>query len=248
MARLFPLITLIILLLCTTALGAMFGSPEPERGAGKASVGLAYGTDSKNSGNFTQEQIAGIFSYSVSDDWSMFFRGAAEKFKADNLIGVGESEGETVSLGLGIKGLFYRGPSFSAGVFLSGSYLLPFEDKTNVFVASSGLSYEVKYSFDNFYEINTGLLLQTVVDGGLLYGGPFYRRSEGDLTVGFDPSPLVTTAGSYFGGTLKFEEKDQFGGIVGIRWPIKNGMNVDFEIVSIDAVVGSLAVHFPVDF
>jgi hypothetical protein len=61
--------------------------------------------------------------------------------------------------------------------------------------------------------------LQSVLEGAILYGGPYFFTREGD--VDFTSGPLQ--------GSGSFEEDGNLGAFIGMRWPLRNGINVDLE-------------------
>jgi hypothetical protein len=152
--------------------------------------------------------------YVMTDNVDVYARvGTADMTAGDLFDDEDFSDGYAPFTALGVKALVIDNESFSLGAFAEGSYFLgSWEDSGEV----NGVS--VAMEIGQSYELNTGLIFQTEVEGAEVYLGPLFFIHEGNVDI----SGSVSDSGTY-------EEDTNIGGFFGICWPMKNGINIELE-------------------
>lgn len=228
------------LLLSTTAGAEVFGPASPAAKPGVLTLGggltgnaFSYEVDNTNFFDSKAKQVQGYLqlAYATSTSCETYLRLGMADLRVDNVFGNGRDfKADYEPFGtIGVKGLLRKNPNFDLGVFLQGSYFGDYNDSSVIGGTTAALTIE------KTWEANLGLVLQKELDGGILYGGPLAYIRKGD----------VQTAIGAVSASDSFEEEGNFGGLVGVRWPLKNGVTFDFEAQLKSEVSGGAAVTFP---
>lgn len=226
------------LLLTTTAGAEVFGPASPAAKPGVLTLGggltgnaFSYEIDNNNFFDSKAKQVQGYLQlgYATSTSCETYLRLGMADLRIDNaFISSRDFKADYEPYGtLGIKGLLRKNPNFDLGVFLQGSYFGDYSDNALI----GGTNYTL--AFEKTWEANLGLVLQKELDGGILYGGPIAFIRKGDAKT------------SVNNASDSYEEEGNFGGLVGVRWPLKNGVTFDFEAQLKSEVSGGAAVTFP---
>lgn len=228
------------LLFATTASADVFGPASPAAKPGVLTVGAgvatnAFSYDVDNNGNFAQsrkaKQLQGYaqLGYAPSANCETYLRLGMADLRIDNAIIPSrdfKADSEPYAT-LGIKGLLRQSQNFDLGLILQGSYFGDYSDSWVINNTTQSLALE------KIWEANLALVLQKELDGGILYGGPLAYIRQGDIK---------TSVGN---ASDTFEEENNIGGLIGVRWPLKNGVTFDFEAQVKSEVSGGAAVIFP---
>lgn len=219
------ILTVVLMLSCSSAALAtgLFGPAQPQGKAGTVSLGpglLAYTGEWNGDSKAEQIQAYAQLGFSLTDNFEIYLQGGAADLQVESF-----DEGYRPFGTLGFKLLFTDSKPVNVGFFAQGSY---FDD-----YKGSGSSNQ-SLTFTKNWEADGGLVLQTMIEGALLYGGPFFYAREGDVDV---ENATINTSSSY-------EEQGNFGGFLGIRWPLKSGINIDIEAQYKTEFSGGGAIHF----
>ncbi|MBE0596486.1 MAG: hypothetical protein IH614_04385 [Desulfuromonadales bacterium] len=223
-----------LLVFATPALAGQFGPATPLVQPGQFALGLgvfsysddwdfeAFTTDARQTQIFTQATL-GLFSR-----WESYLRLGLADLRVDGAIGGSSFRDDYQPYGtVGIKGLFRQGSYLDFGGFAEGSYFMDYED-------SAG---SAKLEVDDALAVNAGLIFQMEIEGALLYAGPFFHYREADFSY---RNPGGTPAA--FSGTA--ESDSNFGGFLGIRWPVAKDLAIEAEVQLRDKVSAGAAVSF----
>lgn len=207
-----------LLLFAAPGFAATFGPAEPLAKPGRLALGtgvFVYSADWEQDVDVQQIMPYVQVGLGIAPNWEVYTQLGAADLDADNDNGDFE-DGYRPFASLGLRGLFTQRGPVSFGAFLQGTYFSDYEDG-NV-------------DFEKGYEVNGGVTLQAVLEGATLYGGPVFFLRDTDV--------------KFAGDTSSIEEDSNFGGFVGIRWPLKNGMAIELETqIKTDVSVGG-AIHF----
>lgn len=216
MKRVFALVVSMLLLGGGVAFAGTIGPAKPETGSGQFSLGpgfLYYSGNWDSHTNFKQNQVYAQAGYGITDNLEIYLQGGAADLNIKKLFDSSNFEDGFRPFGtLGIKGLFASRKPISIGFFAQGSYFSNYKD-TGVIGGNT-----VKANIKKDYEIDGGLILQTTIEGATLYGGPLFYTHKADVELS-----AATAA------TASFEEQGNFGGDLGIRWFLDNGIRIDLE-------------------
>ncbi len=206
-----------LVLICGSAsFASQFGPAEPGVKKGQYSLGAGifrYSGESEGDVDTRQTQAYAQAGYGIAENWEVYVQVGAADLEVENALDK-DFDDDFMPFGtLGVRALLFDRQPVAMGVFLQGSYFSDYED-SGTFGGQSA-----KLEIDQSYEVNAGFALQTVLEGAILYAGPFLYLREADLTL--------TTASGPASGDL--EEDGNLGGFVGIRWPLKNGLNIELE-------------------
>lgn len=226
------------LLLSTTAGAEVFGPASPVAKPGVLTLGggltgnaFSYEIDNNNFFDRKAKQIQGYLQlgYAPSTNCETYLRLGMADLRIDNaFISSRDFKADAEPYGtLGIKGLLRQNQNFDLGVIFQGSYFGDYSDSVVIAGATHTLAFEKNW------EANLALILQKELDGGILYGGPLAYFRQGDAKT------------SVNNASDTYEEENNLGGLVGVRWPLKNGVTFDFEAQFKSEVSGGAAVIFP---
>lgn len=208
-----------LLITSTPALAAQFGPAQPVTNQGELSVGVGFlyhQADWERNLDVTQTRVYAQLSYGLLRNWEIYGQLGAADLEIDNTPVRDFSDGFRPFAGGGIRGLLVERRPVTLGAFVQGAVFSEFKDGNR--------------RVEDQYEINGGFALQTVLEGAILYGGPFFYLHRSDVTVP--------------GFSGRVDEDGNLGGFIGIRWPLKNGTAIELEAqVKTKASVGG-ALHF----
>lgn len=206
-----------LLLAQSLAFAGLLGPAQPTGKKGTLSFGpglVVYSgeLDNDNSSDFHQTQAYAQLGYALTDKIEVYLQGGAADLTVDKVFdGNDEFEGGFVPFGAaGFKALLADRKPLGIGIFAQGTFFSDYDDQGQFEGNPS------KVELTGMYEVAGGVVLQGVLDGAILFGGPYFFLREGDFDITGLPS------GS-------FEEDSNFGGFIGMRWPLRNGINVDLE-------------------
>jgi hypothetical protein len=223
MKRVLVLTVALVLSCSTSTLAAgLFGPAQPQGKTGTISLGpgfLVYTGEWDGDTKAEQTQAYTQLGVSLTDNFEIYLQGGAADLQLEAF-----DEGYVPFGSLGFKLLFSDSKPVNIGFFAQGSYFADYE--------GPGFAGGPELTFTKNWEANGGLVLQTVLEGAILYGGPIFYARQGDVEI--------TTTNT----TSSYEEQGNFGGFVGIRWPIKSGINIDIEAQYKTNFSGGGALHF----
>lgn len=220
------ILAVVLMLSCSSAALAtgLFGPAQPQGKGGTVSLGpafLVYTGKWNNDQKAEQNQIYAQLGVSLTDNFEIYLQGGGADLQLQTF-----DEGYRPFGTLGFKILFSHSRPVNVGFFAQGSYFDDFEGAgIDPLTGTAGT-----LTFTKNWEANGGLVLQTVLEGATLYGGPIFYAREGEAEIG-------TT-------TVDFEEEGNFGGFLGTRWPLKTGINIDLEAQYKTEFSGGGAIHF----
>lgn len=196
------------------AFAGLFGPAQATGKPGEFSFGpgiAVYSGDLDNDTDFQQTQAYLQLGYALTSNFEIYVQGGAADLTVEDLFDRDDFEDGFRPFGaLGFKALLIDRKPLGIGIFAQGTLFSDYDDQ-GLF---NGLPAEVELK--GMYEVAGGVVFQSVLDGAILYGGPYFFMREGDFDFTGQPS------GS-------FEEDGNFGGFIGMRWPLRNGINVDLE-------------------
>jgi hypothetical protein len=223
----------------------LFGSPEPTAQAGKLSIGVGYlnyldkwEPDDRSFLIFPifwdemevrQNQIYVQASYGFVKNWEFYLRlGGADVKVEDAFFGLQDFEDDFKFSGtVGIKGLFYKKDNyFGIGPFLQATALLQdYEDEISgyVIVNNSIFPATFKLEYQNALMVDGGVAFFLKYNDVSLYGGPFYSWGETEV------EGKVSAMGISVSDSTDYEEKNNFGGFLGLRVYLGEGFNLEVE-------------------
>ncbi|WP_298038205.1 hypothetical protein [uncultured Desulfuromonas sp.] len=164
--------------------------------------------------------------------WEATVRGGVADWQMENayVLENGDSDNSLLPYGtVTLKGPLFIGKALEIGSFFQGSYFSLYDDSATAVAQDSQtgtlITGREKVFFDNLWEFNIGLAFQIELEGAYLYGGPFYHMAETDVRN-------VFSASGFSSEKLReetLEEENNMGVVLGIRWPLRNGLNIDLE-------------------
>lgn len=203
-----------LLLAQSLAFAGLLGPAQPAGKKGSLSFGpglVVYSGELDNALDFHQTQAYAQLGYSLTDRIEIYLQGGAADLSVDDAFDGDDFKGGFVPFGaVGFKALLTDRKPLGIGIFAQGTVFSDYDDQGLL----DGVA--TKEELTGMYEVAGGVVLQSVLEGAILYGGPYFFLREGDFEVTGRPS------GS-------FEEDSNFGGFIGMRWPLRNGINVDLE-------------------
>jgi hypothetical protein len=219
------ILTVALILSCSSAALAtgLFGPAQPQGKGGTVSLGpgfLAYTGEWDGDTKAEQIQAYAQLGVSLTDNFEIYLQGGAADLQVEAF-----DEGYRPFGTLGVKILFTDSKPVNVGFFAQGTY---FDDYEGLWSSGESLT------FTKNWEADGGIVLQTMIEGALLYGGPIFYAREGDVEI------VTTTTNT----TSSYEEQGNFGGFLGIRWPLKSGINIDIEAQYKTEFSGGGAIHF----
>ncbi len=188
------------------------GPAQPSGKGGQLSLGTGifqYSGEWNSNADAKQTQAYVQLGYAFTDRFEIYIQGGAANLE------VGKFDDGYRPFGTaGARWLLTNRSPVGVGLFIQGTYFSDYEGR------SLDGTTPVKLKFLNAYELQGGVALQTILEGAILYGGPLFYLREGDFEA--TTGTGVTTSGT-------FEEDSNFGAFVGIRWPVKHGINIELE-------------------
>jgi hypothetical protein len=234
-----------LLFITQNVFAANIGPIATENRAGKLSLGVGYARTSSdweaiNRGPFRlelqQNQLYAEVGVGLGKKWELAFRAGAADLSVDNPFTYGsDKDGDDTfrSFGsLGVKGNFYSSPNLAIGPFVQGAYYSTYIDRAPGHSVSPGFE---AIHLDEWWEMRGGLILQGVLEGAVLYGGPFYYRGEAKIRRTFDGARQEE---------IEIKEKGTFGALLGVRWPLGKHISVDLEGQLRSAADFGAALHY----
>lgn len=204
-----------LLCFCSISVAGQFGPAQPGMKQGQFSLGpglFGYKGELDGDAKASQIQAYAQAGFGITNNLEVYGQVGAADFAVEKVFdGKDFEDGFRPFATLGFRALLTDRKPIGMGIFAQGSYFDTFEDK-GTFRGTAGTTVE----FDRSYELSGGIALQTMIEGALLYGGPFLYTREGDVKI----------SGV---GTSSVEEQGNFGGFLGIRWPLLEGVNFELE-------------------
>lgn len=195
------------------AFAGLFGPAQATGKKGQFSFGpglVSYSGELDNSTDFQQTQAYLQLGYALTNNAEIYLQGGAANFNVDDVFDDDDFEDGFRPFGaVGFKALLIDRKPVGIGLFAQGTLFSDYDDE-NLFLGNTA---EVELT--GMYEIAGGVVFQSVLEGAILYGGPYFFTREGDFEI-------ANASGS-------FEEDSNFGGFIGMRWPLRNGINIDLE-------------------
>jgi hypothetical protein len=206
-----------LLLAQSLAFAGLLGPAQTTGKSGEFSFGpglVLYSGELDNDLDFQQTQVYAQLSYALTDKVEIYLQGGAADLTVEDLFVNNDFEDGFRPFGaLGFKALLADRKPLGIGVFAQGTFFSDYDDQRLV------VGIPTKVEFASAFEVVGGVVLQSVLDGAILYGGPYFFAREGDVDV---------TIGT-LQGSGSFEEDGNLGAFIGMRWPLRNGINVDLE-------------------
>lgn len=206
-----------VFLLCFSSgsIAGQFGPAQPGMKQGQFSLGpgfFGYKGELDGDAKSSQMQAYAQAGLGITDNLEIYGQIGAADLTVEKVFDGSDFEDGFRPFGaVGFRALLTDRKPIGMGIFAQGSYFDTFEDK-GTFRGAAGTTVE----FDQSFELSGGIALQTMIEGALLYGGPFFYTREGDVKI----------SGV---GTSSVEEQGNFGGFLGIRWPLLEGVNFELE-------------------
>jgi len=195
-----------LLLIGSTAFATNFGPASPGVEPGQMAFGAGYfhyNGDLDIEVDARQSMPYVQLNYGLSQGWEVYGQLGAADIEIDDF-----EDGYRPFAAAGLKMLITERPTFNLGAFVQGTYFSDYDDSQN------GITVDIESS----YEADLGLTFEKEIEGAVLYGGPVLFIREGDISV----SGATNASDDY-------EEDSNFGGFVGIRWELKDGIIIDLE-------------------
>lgn len=206
-----------LLLAQGVAFAGLFGPAQSSAGKGGATFGpgiVVYSGELDDDTDFQQTQAYLQLGYAFSEKVEIYLQGGGANISIDDVFDDDDFEDGFRPFGaIGVKALLIDRKPLGVGLFAQGTIFSDYDDEGTVGGAPA------KVELTKGYEAVGGIVLQSVLDGAILYGGPYFFAREGDVEV---------TAGG-LKATGSYEEDSNFGGFIGMRWPLRNGINIDLE-------------------
>jgi hypothetical protein len=199
------------------AFAGLFGPAQSTGEKGEFSFGpgvVLYSGELDNNSDFQQAQAYVQLGYALTRSLEVYVQGGAADLTVEDLFDRDDFEDGFRPFGaVGFKSLLMDRKPLGIGVFAQGTVFSDYDDLGTV----GGIPTKVELS--SAFELVGGVVLQSALDGAILYGGPYFYTREGDVDVTIG---ALQASGS-------FEEDGNLGVFLGMRWPLRNGINVDLE-------------------
>jgi len=199
------------------AFAGLFGPAQSTGQKGEFSFGpglVVYSGELDDGFDFQQAQAYVQLGYALTRNVEVYVQGGAADLTVEDIFARDDFEDGFRPFGaVGCKALLVDHKSLGIGAFAQGTIFSDYDDQGTI----GGVPTKVELT--KSFEVVGGVVLQSVLDGAILYGGPYFYTREGDVDV---------TVGS-LKSSGSFEEDGNFGGFVGMRWPLRNGINIDLE-------------------
>jgi len=230
--RLAILTSLLMLLGTVDAFAGIYGAAVSSMSGGHPSIGLGYSAlqrDVKNSPNTRIEQnlVYMQLGLGLGGGWELYVRGGGSDMSIKPIAGPydGMSDELLPYAGAGFRGRFYDGRVLDIALFGQGNFYT-FEDFIDE-DTDSGFT----YTLTDYWDASAGVAFQVEIDKAYLYFGPFYYTWA--ATLGID------------GVEVDLEPVHRVGTMVGIRWPLVSGWDLDVEAQIADKYVVGAALNYP---
>jgi len=226
--RLAILAALVLLLSVTDAFALMYGSPVSSLKAGHVSLGFGYGAQSleiEGTKAEIHQQVPYVqIGLGFGWGWELYGRGGGADFELKNVAG-SETMRESLMpfVGGGINGRLYNGQVLDIALFAQGNYYT-FQDYEDVVLG-------IDYVLTDYWDASGGIAFELEIDKSYLYFGPFYHTYNATIAVG--------------GLEADIEPPNQVGGMVGIRWPLPSGWELDVEAQTLKDYVLGAQLSYP---
>ncbi len=183
---------------------------------------------SKFSSDAVQTQLFIQGELGLFPNWETYLRLGAANLDVDGILGGSDFRDDFVPYAtLGLKGLIHRGKYLDFGGFVEGSYFDEYTDESST----------AKVIIDQGIAMNAGVTFQKELEGALLYGGPFFHFREGDFWFVSKNAPAKSFSSTY-------EENQNFGGFLGIRWVAYKDIVVETEFQLRENLSAGAALSF----
>lgn len=203
-----------LLLAQSLAFAGLLGPAQPTAKKGTLSFGpglVVYSGELDNDRDFHQTQAYAQLGYALAEKVEIYLQGGVADFSVDSLFDSDDFEAGFRPFGaFGFKSLLVEHKHLGIGLFAQGTIFSDYDDQGMV----GGIPTKVELT--SAFEAVGGVVMQSVLEGAILYGGPYFFTREGDVDVN-----------GVGGGS--FEADGNVGGFLGMRWPLRNGLNVDLE-------------------
>jgi hypothetical protein len=220
----------LILFFCLgTASAGQFGAPEPAETSQYVSVGGGYfynadkwelKTNLKEY-KFSQNQIYLQLGVTLNN-MEFYIRGGGADLAFENAFGTGDFDDDFRPFGtIGVKGLIDINSYFDIGLFAQGSLYSTFKSQATGLIGGVSATQEIEIK--DLTEGYVGLMLQCKVSNVRVYGGPFLYLTHANVEA------AVTALGVRTSSSNSFKEPNNFGGALGIKIPVSQGINIEFE-------------------
>jgi hypothetical protein len=212
----------------------LFGPSSPISKTQPLSFGPAiffYNGEMDNGLTMRQTQPYGQLSYALTKRLEIYAQGGVADLKVEDFYfqGADLEDGYRPFGAFGFKYLLSDRQPFGLGFFARGAVFSKYEDTAII----DGNRHRAEVS--DTFTVDGGLILQTVIEDAYIYGGPLFFLREGDINRSVNNGPTLASS---------FEEDSNFGGLVGIRWPLKNDISIDLEAQYRTRLSGGAAIHF----
>ena len=242
-----------VLILCfvflgTTAFAGQFGAPEPlAKKDGRVSLGIGsfYSQNEwePKEGINVQSTKAKSYQHYIQLSISAgtietYFRIGGSNIKVENAYVTGGTandpnidgfksefkDGYNLFGTVGVKGVIDINENFAIGPFAQATLSDDYEDSTGGTVY--GMPYTQNLKFKSPWEIDVGVAFQYRNRGFVAYAGPFLYWGDSRVEGSYTPHEGAVAIPSW---DTKYEMKDIFGGMAGLRIPILPGLNIEIE-------------------
>lgn len=214
MKKLVVLATVILISCSSFAFAGPFGPAQPGLKQGQFSLGpgfFSYNGELDGDVKTKQSQAYAQAGFGITNNLEIYGQVGSADLEIEKVFdGQDFKDGFRPFGSIGFRALLADRQPIAMGIFAQGTYFDTYEDK-GTFNGIAG----TKVEFDQTYEISGGIALQTMIEGAVLYGGPFFYTRESDVIIG--------------GVSDTVEEQGNFGGFLGIRWPLQNRVNIELE-------------------
>jgi hypothetical protein len=218
----------------TTGWAGQFGPPTPITEEGRVNLGIGYSSGSTKwepenrdwlESKIEQNHAYLEGAYGLMKNVEGYLRLGVADAKAKNAFlfdSLRDFEDSDKPFGtVGVKGILYSDHAFTWGPFIQGSLYSTYEDKRSGTMSGTPVTAEIKIK--NPWEVNLGIAVQTNIGENTLYGGPFLYKTRAEM------EGEAGTFGIGSSGSTFYEEKDVFGGFLGLRFLFGNGFNGGIE-------------------
>jgi len=221
--RLAILATLVLLLSVSNAFALMYGSPVSSLKAGHVSLGFGFGAQNleiEGTGAEILQKVPYVqLGLGFGGGWELYGRGGGADFELKNATG-SETMRESLMpfVGGGINGRLYDGQVLDIALFAQGNFYT-IDDYEDEILGTS-------FVLTDYWDASGGIAFEVEIDKSYLYIGPFYHTYNATIEVG--------------GLEADIEPPSEVGAMIGIRWPLVSGWELDVEgQILKDYVVGA---------
>ncbi|PLY01459.1 MAG: hypothetical protein C0624_10295 [Desulfuromonas sp.] len=229
--RLAILAACVLLLSSTSAFAMMYGSPVSSMSGGHPSIGLGYNTQSFDIEGYPMQMNQNIaymqLALGLGGGWEFYARGGGSDMKLERIGASKDELRDTMKpyVGGGLNARIYDGRVLDISLFGQGNFYTSadFEDEDTATATT--------YTLTDFWDASGGVAFQVEIDKAFLYAGPYFYTWQATLEAG--------------GAEVDLKPKNQIGTMVGIRWPLVSGWELDIEGQLADKYVFGAALNYP---